>query len=177
MASESDSYDEFSDEIEGDDFSHGEKAELKEALGEEFSSEDNDSYEGPSFDTSEDEDDEEDDGPRKPMVLPPGVNMSKLFSSDAKISSVLPKADMPPPISDVNGYSDGAINGGNKRIIIKRTPAKKSSNDPVPPPVAGPKIRLVRNTNNAGGREAKMKEERMSSAVKTINNIWDKGEN
>lgn len=179
-----DEYD-YSGDVTTDDsvLSDGEdKQYLEEIAGEKISSEEEFS-DGFGFDTSDSDGSDAESKPKirsdKPLPLPPGANLDKLFARNVKInvdnrSTGKGKRPItpPPPISSQTT---------KRRIVIKRTPANNSqsssssSGSSSSSNVSGPKIRTTRiSRNEKADREAKIKEERIDSAVKTIHNILDK---
>lgn len=176
-----DEFDYSDDALTDDDslLSDGEnKAELEEVFGEKISS-DEDFSDGFGFDTSDSDESESEYKPKvrsdKPLPLPPGANLDKLFARKAKINvnssqSVRIKRDvvLPPPVES---------QPPKRRIVIKRTPAnnRASSSSSTASDTTKPKIRTTKiSRNEKADKEAKIKEERIDSAVKTIHNILDK---
>jgi len=176
-----DEYD-YSDDVTTDDSvlsDEEDKALLEEVVGEKISS-DEEFSDGFGFDTSDSDDSEAGSKPKvrsdKPLPPPPGANFDKLLARKAKINVNNTPDDRtkrsstpPPPIT---------TQSAKRRIVIKRTPAnsgQSSSSSSTTASTSRPKIRTTKiSRNEKADREAKIKEERIDSAVKTINNILDK---
>lgn len=200
MADDSD-YDNSDENVRSDD---DERAGLEEIVGENISSDDDFDdgfgFESDGSDDDDDSDEEDDEAPKprsdKPIPLPPGVSNS---INRRAVGPVIKAA--PPPA--IVSRSQPVASTGPRRVVITRkgAPAESSSqgvcskpstsaagsstttNRPVPKPATASKPASNRpvaiNRPGAGQavHAAKIQENRISSASKTIDDILDRSAN